>query len=89
MLRPRIILYDEPTTGLDPITAREISALIVRIQQRYNTSAVIISHDMNCVRTTANRVVMLIDGRSYCEGTTEYLTQLNDEQVNAFFEIPQ
>jgi phospholipid/cholesterol/gamma-HCH transport system ATP-binding protein len=89
MLRPRIILYDEPTTGLDPITAREISALIVRIQQRYNTSSIIISHDMNCVRATANRVVMLIDGRSYCEGTPEQLTQMNDKQVNAFFEIPQ
>jgi phospholipid/cholesterol/gamma-HCH transport system ATP-binding protein len=89
MLRPRIILYDEPTTGLDPITAREISALIVRIQQRYNTSAIIISHDMNCVRATANRVVMLIDGRSYCEGTPEYLTQMKDEQVNAFFDQPQ
>ena len=89
MLRPRIILYDEPTTGLDPITAREISALIVRIQQRYNTSSIIISHDMNCVRATANRVVMLIDGRSYCDGTPEQLAQFNDKQVNAFFEIPQ
>lgn len=87
MLKPRIILYDEPTTGLDPITAREISALIVRIQRRYNTASLIISHDMSCVRATADRVVLLIDGKSYCEGTVRELTALKDENVNAFFEI--
>jgi phospholipid/cholesterol/gamma-HCH transport system ATP-binding protein len=87
MLKPRIILYDEPTTGLDPITAREISALIVRIQQRYGTSSIIISHDMNCVRATANRVVLLIDGKSYCEGSTVELAKSKDEQVRGFFEI--
>ncbi len=89
MLKPQIILYDEPTTGLDPITAREISALIVRIQHRYNTASIIISHDMNCVRATANRVVMLIDGRSYCEGSPVELAQSNDSSVKAFFEIPK
>jgi phospholipid/cholesterol/gamma-HCH transport system ATP-binding protein len=89
MLKPRIILYDEPTTGLDPITAREISALIVRIQQRYNTSSIIISHDMNCVRATANRVVLLIDGKSYCEGSPELLAKSTDENVKAFFELPE
>ena len=87
MLKPSIILYDEPTTGLDPITAREISALIVRIQQRYGTSSIIISHDMNCVRATANRVVLLIDGKSYCEGSTVELSKSKDEQVRGFFEI--
>jgi phospholipid/cholesterol/gamma-HCH transport system ATP-binding protein len=87
MLKPRIILYDEPTTGLDPITAREISSLIVRIQKRYGTSAIIISHDMNCVRATANRVVLLIDGKAYCEGSTFELSQSKDEQVRGFFEI--
>jgi phospholipid/cholesterol/gamma-HCH transport system ATP-binding protein len=87
MLKPRIILYDEPTTGLDPITAREISSLIVRIQKRYGTSSIIISHDMNCVRATANRVVVLIDGKSYCEGSTEELSKSKDEQVRGFFEI--
>jgi phospholipid/cholesterol/gamma-HCH transport system ATP-binding protein len=89
MLKPRIILYDEPTTGLDPITAREISSLIVRIQKRYNTSSIIISHDMNCVRATANRVVLLIDGRSYCEGTTQLLSESTDDNVKAFFDLPQ
>jgi phospholipid/cholesterol/gamma-HCH transport system ATP-binding protein len=86
MLKPRIILYDEPTTGLDPITAREISSLILRIQQLYGTSSIIISHDMNCVRATANRVVMLIDGKSHCEGTTQELAASTDKQVNVFFE---
>lgn len=89
MLKPQIILYDEPTTGLDPITAREISALIVRIQGRYNTASIIISHDMNCVRATANRVVMLIDGKSYCEGSPQDLAQSDDSNVKAFFEIPE
>jgi phospholipid/cholesterol/gamma-HCH transport system ATP-binding protein len=89
MLKPRIILYDEPTTGLDPITAREISALIVRIQQRYNTSSIIISHDMNCVRATANRVVLLIDGKAYCEGSVASLSESYDENVKAFFDLPQ
>lgn len=89
MLRPQIILYDEPTTGLDPITAREISALILRIQERYNTASIIISHDMNCVRATANRVVMLIDGKSYYEGSPHDLAQSADPNVKAFFEISQ
>jgi phospholipid/cholesterol/gamma-HCH transport system ATP-binding protein len=88
MLKPKIILYDEPTTGLDPITAREISALIVRIQKHYNTASVIISHDMNCVRATANRVVLLIDGKAYCEGSPETLTQSTDSNIRAFFDIP-
>jgi phospholipid/cholesterol/gamma-HCH transport system ATP-binding protein len=87
MLKPRIILYDEPTTGLDPVTAREISALIVRIQQLYHTSAIIISHDMNCVRSTANRVVMLVDGKSHCDGSPLELSHSTDTQVKAFFDI--
>jgi phospholipid/cholesterol/gamma-HCH transport system ATP-binding protein len=87
MLKPRIILYDEPTTGLDPVTAREISALIVRIQQLYHTSAIIISHDMNCVRSTANRVVMLVDGKSHCDGSPVELSHSTDTQVKAFFDI--
>jgi phospholipid/cholesterol/gamma-HCH transport system ATP-binding protein len=88
MLKPKIILYDEPTTGLDPITAREISALIIRIQQLYNTAAIIISHDMNCVRATANRVVLLIDGKAYCEGSPDSLAHSNDRNIKDFFEIP-
>lgn len=86
ILRPEIILYDEPTTGLDPVTAREISNLIIKVQRKYNTSSVIISHDMNCIALTANKVIMLIDGRCYAEDTFENLKMLNDEKVSEFFE---
>ena len=85
ILRPAIILYDEPTTGLDPITAREISQLLREVQQKYGTSALIISHDMNCVRLTADRVAVLIDGRCYAEGTYEELRQSPDPKIHEFF----
>ena len=64
ILKPEIILYDEPTTGLDPITGKEISHLMLDIQKKYNTSSIIISHDINCVKIVANRIVMLIDGKT-------------------------
>jgi phospholipid/cholesterol/gamma-HCH transport system ATP-binding protein len=86
ILRPDIILYDEPTTGLDPVTAREISNLIVEVQHKYNASAIIISHDMNCINITANRVVMLIDGMCYADGTFNELKLMNDPKVHEFFE---
>lgn len=86
ILHPEIILYDEPTTGLDPITAREISNLIVEIQEKYRAASMIISHDMNCIRTTADRVLMLIDGKSYAEGDFENLKHMQDQSVHAFFE---
>jgi len=85
ILQPKIILYDEPTTGLDPITAREINDLILQVQRRYNTASIIISHDMNCVRQTANRVVLLIDGKCYAEGTPQVLQQSTDPFIHAFF----
>lgn len=86
ILRPDIILYDEPTTGLDPITAREISELIVEVQHKYNASAIIISHDMNCIEITSNRVVMLIDGKCYADGTFKMLRSVEDPKVHSFFE---
>ena len=86
ILKPEIILYDEPTTGLDPVTAREISQLIVRVQKKYNTSSVIISHDMNCIDITANRVIMLIDGRCYANDTFENLQSSGDIRIKEFFE---
>ena len=85
ILRPDIILYDEPTTGLDPVTAREISHLLREVQQKYDTSALIISHDMNCVRLTADRVALLVDGRCYAEGTYEELEQQADPRIHEFF----
>ena len=85
ILRPAIILYDEPTTGLDPITAREIDHLLREVQQKYNTSALIISHDMNCVRLTADRVAVLIDGHCYTEGTYDELSRHDDPNIHEFF----
>jgi len=86
ILRPAIILYDEPTTGLDPITAREISHLIVKVQQKYNASSIIISHDMHCISITSNRVVMLIDGTCYADNTYDALRQSQDERIKEFFD---
>jgi phospholipid/cholesterol/gamma-HCH transport system ATP-binding protein len=86
ILRPEIILYDEPTTGLDPITGKEIIELMNEIQKKYNTSSLIISHDMKCVQTASDRVVVLIDGRCYAMGTYEELTQNKDPKVKEFFE---
>jgi phospholipid/cholesterol/gamma-HCH transport system ATP-binding protein len=85
ILRPDIILYDEPTTGLDPVTAREISELIVEVQHKYNAAALIISHDMNCIEITSNRVVMLIDGKCYADGTFADLKKSSDPKVHEFF----
>jgi phospholipid/cholesterol/gamma-HCH transport system ATP-binding protein len=85
ILKPEIILYDEPTTGLDPITGREISSLIVEIQKRYNTSSIIISHDMNCVKLTSDRVAVLIDGKCYAQGTYAQLESSTDKVISNFF----
>jgi phospholipid/cholesterol/gamma-HCH transport system ATP-binding protein len=86
ILRPAIILYDEPTTGLDPVTAREISQLIVKVQEKYNTSSIVISHDMHCIDITANRVVMLIDGKCYADDTYEKLRASDDPRIKEFFD---
>lgn len=86
ILKPEIILYDEPTTGLDPITGKEISHLMVDIQKKYNTSSIIISHDINCVKIVANRIVMLIDGKCYATGTFNELGNSSDPRVKQFFE---
>jgi phospholipid/cholesterol/gamma-HCH transport system ATP-binding protein len=86
ILKPAIILYDEPTTGLDPITAREISQLIVKVQQKYNTSSIIISHDMNCINITSNRIIMLINGKCYANDTYSNLRKSGDERIKEFFD---
>jgi phospholipid/cholesterol/gamma-HCH transport system ATP-binding protein len=86
ILKPQIILYDEPTTGLDPITGREIGNLILAIQKKYTTSSIIISHDMNCVKLVADRIVVLIDGRSYAEGTFDELKRSQDKKISQFFD---
>ena len=86
ILKPDIILYDEPTTGLDPVTARDIDDLILELQDKYKTSSIIISHDMNCVKNTSDRVVLLLDGKCYTEGTYQSLEQSEDEKIKQFFE---
>lgn len=86
ILNPEIILYDEPTTGLDPITSNEILELMKNIQKKYNTSSLIISHDMNCVRTASDRIVVLLEGRCYVTGTYRELIQNPDPKVKQFFQ---
>ena len=86
ILKPEIILYDEPTTGLDPITSREISELILSIQQKNKTTSIIITHDMACAKLTGDRIVLLRDGVIYLEGTYAELEQSKDEWVHSFFE---
>lgn len=85
ILQPKIILYDEPTTGLDPITAKEIILLMKNIQQQYKTSSIIITHDVDCARVISNRMILLVDGTNYAEGTFDELKALKDEKVQAFF----
>ncbi len=85
ILKPKIIMYDEPTTGLDPITAKEIILLMRNIQKKYHTSSLIISHDVDCARVISNRMILLVDGINYAEGTFEELSNSSDPQVQAFF----
>jgi len=85
ILQPKIILYDEPTTGLDPITAKEILLLMESIQKKYNTSSIIITHDVDCARAISNRMILLVDGINYAEGTFEELISSKDPKVQAFF----
>ena len=86
ILKPKIILYDEPTSGLDPITGKEISRLMLDIQKKYNTSSIIISHDMNCVKITSNRIILLIDGCCYASGTYDELKNSSDNKIKPFFD---
>jgi phospholipid/cholesterol/gamma-HCH transport system ATP-binding protein len=85
IMKPDIILYDEPTTGLDPITAREISQLMLNIQQHYNTSSIIISHDLSCVKLTSNKIILLINGKNYAVGTYEEFTKSDNKEIINFF----
>jgi phospholipid/cholesterol/gamma-HCH transport system ATP-binding protein len=86
ILKPEIILYDEPTTGLDPVTAREIIELMIDIQAKYKTTSIIISHDLTCVRLASDRVVILVDGRCYASDSYEELARNKDPKVKQFFE---
>ncbi|MGF2414579.1 MAG: ABC transporter ATP-binding protein [Ferruginibacter sp.] len=85
ILKPEIILYDEPTTGLDTITSREISELILAIQKKNKTTSIIITHDMACAKLTGDRLVILKEGIIHAEGSYEELEKSDDEWVRSFF----
>ena len=85
ILRPEIMLYDEPTTGLDTGTSREISELMIRMKKKYNISSITITHDMSCARLTADRIVMMKEGVIVAEGSYEELEKSEDEWIRSFF----
>ncbi len=86
ILKPEIMLYDEPTTGLDPITSREISKLILDVQRKYKTTSIIITHDTECARLTANRCIIIKDGICFAEGSYTDLINSTDPWIKSFFE---
>jgi phospholipid/cholesterol/gamma-HCH transport system ATP-binding protein len=86
ILQPKIMLYDEPTAGLDPITCLEINSLINEVQERYKTSSIIITHDLTCARAVGNRVAMLLDGQFQRQGTFDEVFDTNDERVKPFYD---
>ncbi len=85
ILKPKIMLYDEPTAGLDPVTSGEINELILEVRDNYNTSSIIITHDISCARQTSDRIVALINGNSKLEGTFDELKAENDNDLKHFF----
>lgn len=85
ILKPEIMLYDEPTTGLDPITGKEIVKLILQLQRTYNTSSIIISHDLNVAKLAANRIALLYEGRNHLEGTYDDMRASTDQLMRDFF----
>jgi phospholipid/cholesterol/gamma-HCH transport system ATP-binding protein len=82
---PLIMLYDEPTTGLDPVTSDEISSLINDVQKKYKTSSIIITHDIKCALSTANRIIMLKEGEVYMEGSQADFKSSTDPEITSFF----
>lgn len=85
ILKPKLILYDEPTSGLDPITSKEIIELMRSIQRTYGTSSLIITHDVDCARVISERILLLVDGVDYAEGTYGELSGSKDPKIEAFF----
>jgi phospholipid/cholesterol/gamma-HCH transport system ATP-binding protein len=85
ILQPKIMLYDEPTAGLDPVTSTEINALIMEVREKYNTSSIIITHDISCARATSDRVIALFDGKAKLEGTFDEVKQANAPEIRSFF----
>jgi phospholipid/cholesterol/gamma-HCH transport system ATP-binding protein len=86
ILNPQIMLYDEPTAGLDPITSGEINNLINEVQERFHTSSIIITHDLTCARATGNRVAMLLDGKFIKQGDFDTIFESKDERIQNFYD---
>jgi phospholipid/cholesterol/gamma-HCH transport system ATP-binding protein len=86
VLRPEIILYDEPTSELDPITGNEMNELINEVKERYKTSSIIITHDLTCAKTTGDRILMLIDGKFIRQGNFEEVFNTTDERIRSFYD---
>ena len=86
ILRPEIMLYDEPTAGLDPVTCAEIIDLINQVRREYNTASIIITHDLTCARQTGDRVAMLLEGRIARVGTFDGVFDTDDPQVRGFYD---
>jgi phospholipid/cholesterol/gamma-HCH transport system ATP-binding protein len=86
ILRPEIMLYDEPTAGLDPITSIDINNLINEVRHRYHTSSIIITHDLTCAKTTGDRVAMLLDGTFVKQGSFEEVFASDDERIKSFYD---
>ena len=85
IMKPEIMLYDEPTTGLDPITSKEISTLILTMQKKYNTSSIIITHDIACAKITADRILIMHNGAFIAEGSYAELEHSDNELIGSFF----
>jgi phospholipid/cholesterol/gamma-HCH transport system ATP-binding protein len=86
ILQPEIMLYDEPTAGLDPITCIEINDLINEVQEKYHTSSIIITHDLTCAKATGDRVAMMLDGKFVRQGSFEEVFTTEDERIKSFFD---
>lgn len=86
ILRPTIMLYDEPTSGLDPITSIDINNLINRVKHKFNTTSIIITHDLTCAKSTGDRIAMLFDGEFLKEGTFEEVFESKDERIQNFYQ---
>ncbi|WP_294186786.1 ABC transporter ATP-binding protein [uncultured Sphingobacterium sp.] len=85
ILRPDIMMYDEPTAGLDPITCLDINGLINEVQERYKTASIIITHDLACAKEVGDRIVMLLDGKFERQGSFEEIFDTDDARVKAFY----
>ncbi|CCH55009.1 ABC transporter related protein [Fibrisoma limi BUZ 3] len=85
ILKPDIMLYDEPTAGLDPITSNDINNLINEVQERHRATSIIITHDLTCAKETGDRLAMLLDGRFERQGTFDEVFATNDERVQQFY----